>query len=251
MREVIREKVGEEEACPYLPGETSLMRYRVVENCTHETYARMLERGWRRFGSLFFRPGCRACAECRSLRVDVDRFQPSRSMRRTWRKNRDLQVIARTPPTMTRDHLELYERYHGDMSRRKSWPEKASEPFDYYLTFVHGHQDFGHEFLYFLDDRLVCVALVDVLPKALSAVYAYYDPELRSRSLGVFSVLRQVAFARELGLDHLYLGYWVAGCDSMSYKANYRPHQILTGRPEFNERPDWSFSPARGVPPVS
>ena len=107
------------------------------------------------------------------------------------------------------------------------------------LTFVHGHQDFGHEILYFLGDRLVCAALVDVLPRAVSAVYAFYDPELRSRSLGVYSILRQIAFARERGVSHLYLGYWIEDCASMSYKANYGPHQILEGRPELDERPDW------------
>lgn len=239
MREIIREKIGEEEACSYLPGECALMRYRVVENCTAETYERMLERGWRRFGTLFFRPGCVFCSECRSLRVEVARFCPNRSMRRVWRKNRDLLAIARKPPTMTREHLDLYDRYHADMNRRKGWPLKSSEPFDYYLTFVHGHQGFGHELLYFLGDRLVCVALVDVLPRAVSAVYSFYDPELRRRSLGVFSVLNQIAFARERSLDHVYLGYWVAGCESMSYKANYRPHQILTGRPELGQRPEW------------
>lgn len=239
MRELVREKLGEEEACPYLPGERSSMRYRIVDNCSAPTYQRMLERGWRRFGTLYFRPACLACHECRSLRVDVERFRPNRSMRRVWRRNRDLRTIARTPPTLTRDHLELYDRYHADMSRRKSWPEKVSEPFDYYLTFVNGHQEFGHELLYFLDGRLVCVALVDVLPDAASAVYAYYDPDLRSRSLGVFSVLRQIAFARERGLAHLYLGYWVSGCESMRYKANYGPHQILEGRPEASERPEW------------
>lgn len=240
MREVIREKVGEEEECSYLPEARSLMRYRVVENCSAETYHRMLERGWRRFGTLFFRPGCLACTECRSLRVDVESFRPNRSMRRVWRKNGDLKVYARTPPSMTRDHLDLYDRYHADMSDRRQWPAKTSEPFDYYLTFVHGHQDFGHEFLYFLGDRLVCVALVDVLPRAVSAVYAYYDPELRKRSLGNFSVLRQIAFARERGVPHLYLGYWVRECGSMSYKVNYRPHEILAGRPESGEQPVWN-----------
>ena len=246
MREAIREKVGEEESCPYLPGERSTMRYRVVENCSAETYLRMLERGWRRFGNLFFRPACAACRECRSLRVEAEAFRRTRSMQRVWRKNRDLRLVVR-PPTMSPEHLALYDRYHADMSRRKGWPEKMSEPFDYYLTFVRGHQDFGYEFLYWLEDRLVMVALVDVLPRAVSAVYAFYDPELRGRSLGVYSILRQIGFARSRGLPHVYLGYWVAGNASMRYKANYRPHRILAGRPELDERPDW-VSPRRDSP---
>jgi arginine-tRNA-protein transferase len=125
------------------------------------------------------------------------------------------------------------------MSRRKSWPEKLAEPFDYYLTFVHGRQEFGREILYLLGDRLVMVALVDVLPRSLSAVYTFYDPALRKRSLGVYSVLRQIDLARTRALPHVYLGYWVEGNASMRYKARYQPHEILVGRPELNERPRW------------
>lgn len=247
MREIIREKLGDEEACPYLPGERSRMRYRVVENCGAETYQRLLERGWRRFGSLFFRPGCLACQECRSLRVDVAAFRPNRSMRRAWHKNRDLEVVVE-PPSVSREHLALYDRYHDDMSRRKSWPEKLAEPFDYYLTFVHGRQEFGREILYRRGGRLVMVALVDLLPRAVSAVYTFYEPELRHRSLGVYSVLRQIELARSTGRPHVYLGYRVEGNASMRYKARYRPHQVLVGRPELDERPDWE-TPQGGVTP--
>lgn len=247
MREIIREKLGDEETCPYLPGERSRMRYRVVENCAPETYQRLLERGWRRFGSLFFRPGCLACRECRSLRLDVGTFRPNRSMRRIWRKNRDLEVVVR-PPTVSREHLALYERYHADMSRRKSWPDKLAEPFDYYLTFVHGRQEFGREVLYRLGGRLVMVALADLLPRAVSAVYAFYEPELRMRSPGVYSVLRQIELARSTGRPYVYLGYWVEGNASMRYKAGYKPHQILVGRPELNERPEWRDSDYDATP---
>ena len=140
---------------------------------------------------------------------------------------------------MSREHLALYQRYHDDMSRRKGWQEKDGEPFDYYLSFVHGHQEYGHELLYFLDERLICVALVDVLPRAVSAVYAYYEPEMRSRSLGVYSILRQIDLARVNERPYVYLGYRVNGSPSMIYKANYKPHQILQGRPELDETPEW------------
>ncbi len=243
IREIVREQIGEEESCSYLSDQRSTMRYRVIDNCTAETYQRLLERGWRRFGNLFFRPACLACDECRSLRVEVETFRPNRSMRRVWLKNRDLRVVAQAP-SLSRQHLELYRRYHADMNRRKGWREKEGEAFDYYLSFVHAPQDYGYEILYLLGERLVCVALVDVLPRALSAVYAYYDPELRSRSLGVYSILRQVELARDNELPHLYLGYRVRGNPSMIYKANYRPHQILRGRPELDEEAEWCSSEA-------
>jgi arginyl-tRNA--protein-N-Asp/Glu arginylyltransferase len=60
----------------------------------------------------------------------------------------------------------------------------------------------------------------------VSAVYHFYDPDERDRSLGVFSVLMEIEFARQLGVPHYYLGYWVEGAETMHYKANYRPHEL-------------------------
>ncbi|MCP4661876.1 MAG: arginyltransferase [bacterium] len=238
MRNAVRESVAEEAVCSYLPDRRSMMCYRLIDGCSPRSYQRMLERGWRRFGTLFFRPGCKECQECRSLRVDVESFRPNRSMRRVWQKNQDLEAILQRP-SLSEHHLALYERYHTDMARRKGWKERPIDPLDYFLTFVQGHYEFGYELLLVSAGRLVCVALLDILPRALSAVYCYYEPELRSRSLGVFSVLREIELARSRGLPHCYLGYWVEGNQSMRYKANYRPHQILKGRPDFDEQPMW------------
>ncbi len=241
MQEIVHEATGDEEQCLYLPDQLSRMRYRVIDYCTPETYTSLLERGWRRFGRIFFRPMCAACEECRSLRVDVERFRPNRSMRRTLTRNLDLRVGLRRA-SVSDQHLELYDRYHGDMARRKGWSEKSITLLSYYRTFVEARQDFGHELLFFDGDRPVAVALIDLLPQAISAVYCYYEPELRARSLGVYSVLRQIELARKRNVPYLYLGYWIAGNASMRYKANYRPHGILEGRPGLDVEAVWPAS---------
>lgn len=240
MDEQIRDLTAAEEPCVYLPGQRARLHYRYIEGCKAETYQEMLERGWRRFGRGFFRPECQACAECRSLRVSVEDFQPDRSMRRTARRNRDLRVqLAR--PGVTPEHLELYHRYHADMSERKQWPSSRSGPLDYFHTFVEGYEEFGYELRFRLRDELLGVALVDLLPRALSAVYCYYAPEQRQRGLGVFSVLQQVALARQLQRPRVYLGFLVEGNASMRYKARYRPYELLSGRPSFDAAPTWAL----------
>lgn len=247
MQEDIREALGEEETCPYLESRRAQMRYRLIERCDVEAYQRMLERGWRRFGRLFFRPACRDCGECRSLRVDVESFEISRSRRRTIRANRDLQVILQ-PPSVSESHLRLYNRYHLDMSERRGWREKSIGAYEYYLTFVEGEHEFARELLFWEGGHLVAVALVDVLPRSLSAVYCFYDPDRRPRALGVYSVLQQIALARRLRIPHVYLGYWVAENESMRYKAGYRPHQLLEGRPEAAESAVWREVEAENAP---
>ncbi|MEM7585492.1 MAG: arginyltransferase [Acidobacteriota bacterium] len=246
MLQIIRETTHDEQQCAYLPDRGARMRYRLIDACPEDDYQQMLERGWRRFGRVFFRPACEGCWECRSLRVDVAAFEPNRSMRRTVRRNQDLEIVLRSP-SITRQHLELYQRYHRDMAARRAWPDKDSTPVDYFQTFVEGSERFGRELLFLEGERLVAVALVDVLPQAVSAVYCFYDPEMRRRSLGVFSVLQQVALAESRGVPYLYLGYWVAGNASMRYKANYHPHQILAGRPKASEAPSWRQPAADAV----
>jgi arginine-tRNA-protein transferase len=170
--EISEEKIGGEEPCPYLPSEVSKMRYRVISGCTAATYEGLLIHGWRRFGRVFFRPICAACQECRGMRVEVAGFRRSRSMRRTWKRNRDVQILLRRP-SLSQAHLDLYSRYHADMAERRGWPNKSVSAHEYHYTFVDSFQSFGWELLFLLRQRLVAVALVDILPHSLSAVYSY------------------------------------------------------------------------------
>ena len=231
-------EVVHDHECPYIPGMTAKTDYRLIEDCSAVEYQGLLQRGWRRFGCTFFRPICTDCLECRSLRLEVEQFTPSRSMKRTWKKNQDIKVLLQ-PVSMSATHLELYEQYHRDMATRRSWGDKSVSAGNYFQTFVEGKNDYGFELLYLKDDRLVGVALVDILPEALSAVYCYYAPDQRERGIGVFSVLMQLELARRRAIPYLYLGYWVEPNISMRYKSRYRPHELLEGRPGFDEEARW------------
>ena len=71
----------------------------------------------------------------------------------------------------------------------------------------------------------------------LSAVYTFYDPGFSSRSLGIFSILYEIEQAKRMGLDWLYLGYWIAECNKMNYKDQFRPLEYLYDN-------DWIRDPA-------
>jgi leucyl-tRNA---protein transferase len=84
-----------------------------------------------------------------------------------------------------------------------------------------------YEAIYQIEDRLVAVSILDVCRTSISSVYHFFDPAEHKRSLGVFSVLAEIAWAQQLGIPYYYLGYWVEGAPTMHYKANYRPHELL------------------------
>src|SRR3954452_2241758 len=111
MKTVFR-SVAPPSPCGYLPDQHWSQEYELVTGLTAaESSARLLA-GWRRFGAMLFRPHCRGCSACQSLRVPVDRFRPDRSQKRAARAN-DGQVEIRVgPPAVTRAKLSLYDRFH-------------------------------------------------------------------------------------------------------------------------------------------
>lgn len=224
--------------CSYLPAETATLEYRIIVSLSAAVYEQLLARGWRRFGYEFFRPACRSCLKCLSLRVLVQEFEPSQSQRRCLRRNCDLTLVVQ-PPTVTGAHLDLYNSYHADMHVRRGWSLQTMTEEVYRRTYVDAPGDFAREFLYWNDSKLVGVGLVDLLPSCLSSITFFHDPAYRADALGVFSVLRQLYVARERGLTHQYLGYWINECRSMAYKSNYTPHEILQRYPDDLEQPVW------------
>ncbi len=72
--------------CSYLPDRDASLEYRVMTGVGVRELERMLVRGWRRQGPVYFRPACGACTECVSIRVPVGRFLPTESQKRARRR---------------------------------------------------------------------------------------------------------------------------------------------------------------------
>lgn len=214
-------------ACEILPGQISQFEYDFRETTTAAEYEGDIAQGWRRFGMTFFRPVCEACRACTPIRVLVDEFAPNRSQRRAWQRNSGEVEIQRVEPTVTYRHLELFLAFHAARTEQKGWtPQTEISPIQYAESFLL-HPFPTEEWQYLLDGSLCGVGYVDVLPDGLSAIYFFSDPAEHRRSLGVFNVLSLVERARELKLPYLYLGYYVPGSRSMSYKGTYRPAEVF------------------------
>jgi arginine-tRNA-protein transferase len=225
-------------SCSYLPEESASLEYRIHDGMTADAFYELLRRGWRRHGMHLFRPRCPACTQCRGLRVLAEEFHPSRSQRRTIRRNAGVRVVLQ-PPSVTAAHVRLYNDYHVDLSRRRGWPSRRISPDEYEQSFVAGCFPFAREMLYFDDDRLIGVGLVDLLPQALSSVYFFHDPAWRPLGPGTYSLLKELEFCRETSRPYNYLGYWIAPCQSMAYKANFHPHETLDRIVDPPEEPSW------------
>ena len=65
-----------------------------------------------------------------------------------------------------------------------------------------------------------------MMSDGLSAVYSFFDPDLKKRSLGTYCVLQQIEYAKQLNLEYVYLGYWIENHEKMHYKKNFKPLQL-------------------------
>lgn len=189
-------------------------------------YALLAAHGFRRSGAHLYRPDCTGCRACVPVRVPVAEFRPDRSQRRVWRRNQDL-TIRCLPAQFSEEHYALYRDYLRARHPGGGMDEATPLAYRSFLLGQWGETQFVEMRL---AGALAAVAVMDVLPDALSAVYTFYNAALSSRSLGSYAILWEIHEARRRGLQWLYLGYWIAASRKMAYKARFRPLERLTSR---------------------
>jgi arginyl-tRNA--protein-N-Asp/Glu arginylyltransferase len=186
------------------------------------TYSELLTYGFRRSGRMVYAPRCDFCSQCVSVRIPVEDFRPRRIHRRVARSNAVVERIIR-PAQFRAEHFALYQRY---TRHRHSDGEMAQASEQEYMAFLTSSWSDTRFVEFRLADRLLGVAVTDFSTDGLSAFYTFFDPDFDKRSPGTLAILQQVGMAREMALDYLYLGYWVADSPKMAYKIDFRPIEL-------------------------
>lgn len=224
--------------CSYLKSKNQTTHYKVIDNCSVSFCQELIERGYRRFGKMYFRPVCSDCNECQSIKIDVENFNFSSSQKRVLKKSTSIKSYIQKP-SLSKTHLELFDKYHLYMRDKKGWDYTPTSAQNYYSSFVDGAHDFGYEILYYHEETLIGVDLLDVLDDGISSIYFYYDPTYSHYSLGKLSLYNQILFAKNSKKKWIYLGYYVKECPSLAYKAHYTPYLTLKDRPNLHEETLW------------
>jgi leucyl-tRNA---protein transferase len=222
--------------CPYLPGheERKVFTHLVGERAA-ELNDLLTHGGFRRSQSIAYRPACEACRACISVRVVVEDFRPTRSMRRVIERNRDIVGEMRVG-VPTSEQYSVFRAYLD--SRHRDGGMADMTVLDYAMMVEDSHVETrvveyrrrGPDSS--INGRgagaLLAVALTDVLSDGLSMVYSFFESEPAPRSLGTFMILDHIARARRMGLPYVYLGYWVQGSRKMDYKGRFLPQERLS-----------------------
>ena len=135
----------------------------------------------------------------------------------------------------------LYKKYqmavHGDKEEEIS--ERSFRRFlcDTPLISLDGPRGWENKYgsfhyQYYLDGKLIMVAVMDILPTYLSSVYVYYDPDYRWLELGVYSALREIELVQKLNrskpeFQYYCMGYYLHNHPKMEYKGRYHPSYLL------------------------
>ena len=218
---------SEPSPCPYIDGQTEQTLFTVLyEPDGNDRNAELTTLGFRRSQNFAYRPFCSNCNACKPVRIPVADFAPSTSQKRLLARNADIDWSwARSEAT--NEQYKLFQRYQSGRHAGSSM-EKMS--FGEYKQMVMGAPIKSTMMMgrSAEDGRLIAVMYFDELEDGGSAVYSFFTPDEPKRGLGTLMVLHLAQHIRERGQPYLYLGYWIGGCDKMSYKARYRPLEVLT-----------------------
>ncbi len=221
--------------CPYLPGQEERKVFtHLVGERAGELNDLLTHGGFRRSQSIAYRPACDSCRACVSVRVIADEFRPSRNMRKVMSRNANI-VSDMRPLLPTSEQYSVFRSYLD--SRHHNGGMADMTVLDYAMMIEDSHvQTRLVEYRRRGPDsgitgrgagQLLAMTLVDVLNDGLSMVYSFFDPDHVARSLGTFMILDHIARAQRMGLDYVYLGYWVRNSKKMDYKGRFLPQERL------------------------
>lgn len=146
------------------------------------------------------------------LRVRLANFAESKSQRRIIKRNQDLQTVVR-PIEITREKELLFERH------KKRFTHSIPDSLDDFLSFAPAEVPCeALEFCVYENNQLLAASFLDVGASAVSGVYAMFEPQEKSRSLGIYTILLVVNYALENEKTFYYPGYAYAGNSFYDYK---------------------------------
>ncbi|KAK1364996.1 Arginyl-tRNA--protein transferase [Heracleum sosnowskyi] len=161
----------------------------------------------------------------------------------TQGKRKRLEIIMKRS-SFDPEEYDLYRRYqiavHNDAPDHVSESSYRRFLVDTPLVFLPSkvddtvpHSGFGsfHQ-QYLIDDQLVAVGVIDILPRCLSSKYLFWDPDFAFLSLGKYSALYEIGCVKENqfhcpSLQYYYMGYYIHSCNKMRYKSAYGPSELL------------------------
>tara|TARA_B100000989_G_scaffold296941_1_gene281326 strand:- start:3562 stop:4284 length:723 start_codon:yes stop_codon:yes gene_type:complete len=213
--------------CPYINHKMERRLATDISTTRGKRYHNILaEAGFRRSQHISYKPACPSCSACKPIRVVAKTFTRTKSQKRIYNRNQDL-VTEYLTPVASPEFFELFRNYQ---MLRHSGGEMALMDYADFRGMLETSpiNTFIKTYRLKISRELVGVVLLDEQKDGYSAVYSFFNCLQPERSMGTFIILDLIEDLRHNNLNYLYLGYWIEKSRKMSYKANFRPAEILT-----------------------
>ena len=217
-------------------------RIRYPEKVSPEELDAYLAAGWRCMGQavytshfMFFGPeGGKRVYSTIPSRLPLEGFRFSRSQRRLWSKNdRAFRIEVGAPAKYDEAKQRVNRRYAGQ------FPRRAIRDAEDVLSNGKGRLALDTREVEIYDGAtLAAFSFFDVGRQSMYSKQGIYDPAYQKYSLGFFTMLVEIGYALERGLQYYYPGYVVPGNQEFDYK-----HRV--GQLEYFELKDGAWKPFR------
>lgn len=195
---------------------------------------RRLAKGWFRSGSVLFRaPLLHVDQELRELvhlRVRLESPPNSKSRRRLLKRNRERFRTVIGPARIDDERRRLYRltlpRFVGFVVTDLEQVALGALPgvFD------------TREVRVYDGDKLVALSYFDLGHRSAASILGLHDPAYKKHGLGIYTMLEEMAFAREQGARWYYPGYTVPGVSGFDYKHRLGHVQYFDGDARWRRR---------------
>ncbi|EME49655.1 hypothetical protein DOTSEDRAFT_143846 [Dothistroma septosporum NZE10] len=142
--------------------------------------------------------------------------------------------VTLEPDKFTEEKFELFDNYQRHVHHEQDEDVSASGFRRFLCSSPVSRQtdDDGKKLgsfhqCYRLDGRLIAMAVLDLLPHAVSGVYFIYHSDFEKWSFGKLSALREACLALEQEYQYYYMGYYIHSCKKMRYKGDYKQQYVL------------------------
>lgn len=238
---IVRE--ADPSACDIIEGRTSKNRYisiraPFVKASTQELLSQaeladiLMSSGTFPATSQFTEKACVGCKACMPLRVPLETYQPNNEQRRIIRKNSALKLnvladahyVFVNPGFDGDEHAALYGAYHS-----ARFPKAGVIDRHMMLNDLLTSPKLPMHLLELRDENnRLAGAIFGIAGKRTAyASMFYYDLNRREDGIGHYLVMKLVEHFKERDFSHLYLGHWTNEPSTYSYKAKFRPCEIM------------------------
>ncbi|MBU6342254.1 MAG: arginine-tRNA-protein transferase [Bacteroidetes bacterium] len=184
-----------------------------------QVFDRFCADGWCYWSDLLFRRNfwewrghpCRVVL----LRIDLSKFNLSKSQRKCLRRNSDLHMLA-TSLHITSKHEDLFERHAQRFNHNR-----PMSIYGFFSPWSHVMPCAGAQIEVYERHRLLSVSYFHAGIESMAGNYCIYDPQDGGRSLGTFTMLLEIQTARQLGKRYYYPGFVYDLPSEFDYKLNF------------------------------